>query len=112
MKRILIPALALLSLPLQANVLLLDPTAPPLQPSSRASTQVARSGIEQLRLQQILYRSNHRQVVINGKALAEGDAIQGFRVWRIEPQRVGLERDGERQWLDLYAGITRDSVKQ
>lgn len=112
MRRWIALGLALLAAPLQASLILLDPTAPPSQPSAPQVAQLPGSGIEQLRVQQILVRSGFEQAVINGKALKQGDRINGFRIGRIEPQRVALERDGKQHWLDLYAGITLESVKR
>ena len=61
-------------------------------------------GLDQLQLQQILYRQQQQRAVINGQLVTVGDGVNSFQVQSIEPDGVRLERNGKRFWLALVAG--------
>ena len=66
-----------------------DPTRPPLVAPAGSAAQQALPV-----LSSVLIGIDRKLAVIDGKVLAEGDVSQGFRVQRIEPDRVVVSRAG------------------
>lgn len=74
-------------------------TAGTLQKLNQKQTSAASVG--GLTLQSILLEGRRSVVVINGQMLRLGDEIDGYRVARIDYARVVLERNGQKQILEL-----------
>jgi hypothetical protein len=69
-------------------------TAAVANASSPTVSEVAAAPKPALKLQGMIYHPKHPSVIINGKALFVGDAIDGFRVTTIAPDRVTLVGGG------------------
>ena len=47
-----------------------------------------------LDLQSTVMRNGSPKALVNGVLVGEGDTIEGFRVIKIEPKRIVVEREG------------------
>lgn len=63
------------------------------------------ANVEHLQLNSILVASGRRFAVINGRALAENEAVGGIRVVRIEKDRVIVRQGGKTKTLVLHRDI-------
>jgi HD-like signal output (HDOD) protein len=61
----------------------------------------SQSGLDSLVLQQIIYDAGRSLVVINGKTLGLGQAVNGAEIVSIEPSRVTLSFAGEQKILTM-----------
>lgn len=82
----------------------MDPTRPPAAPPSHkgggSSPASARARLE---VQYILYAKDRRIARINDQMLAEGQAIEGWRLTRIDRDSVFLQRGKETRTLHIFA---------
>jgi hypothetical protein len=68
----------------------------------RIPQRANRSAESAFRLQAILWGKGSRVALVDGRVVAEGDSLEGYRVERIEPERVILEGlHGERKILEM-----------
>ena len=88
--------LAMLSMPISA---LEDPTRPVLREPTSNTTSVTRTPVKQMRLQAVYVRSEGNRAMINDKVLVQGESTQGYRVVKIDSDRVVIEGS---------AGVTRE----
>ena len=90
MKRLLL-ALCIGLTNLQANTLQ-DPTRPsqnkPIFNTGQSSSVLAHSA---LRLTAIINRNNYKQAIINGRSVAEGQQVQGYKIILISQNHVVLD---------------------
>lgn len=95
-------AVLLLGAPARAGDPLPDPTRPELAPASAEPAAAA----ARFELRAVLIGEGRRVAVINGRALAVGDSVDGAEVLAIEAGRVRIRTpDGERE-LALAAAVS------
>jgi len=69
---------------------------------TRPDADAIRAEVERLSLQSILWQEDGTALAcIGGRMVQQGDRIEGFRVEKVEPTRVLLEREGLRLALTL-----------
>lgn len=78
---------------------MVDPMRPPHPDTGSQSTRSA------LVLESVIISETRRIAVINGQVLREGERLRAYRVARIAPGRVALEKGGERMLLEFPSGI-------
>jgi len=79
-----------------------DPTRPPVD----AEPSLALAEVADIQLTQIIYSDVKKLAVINGTSLREGNTIAGFTVSEILPNKVNLNRSGERITLNVFQPLT------
>lgn len=79
-----------------------DPTRPPENTVMPVSTAEAAD----IQLSQIIYSDTKKTALINSKRVHEGDRVGGFTVSEILPNKVYLNRSGERITLSVFQPLT------
>ena len=79
-----------------------DPTRPPVD----AVTPVSSAEAADIQLSQIIYSDLNKLALINDKRVKEGDRVGGFTVSEILPNKVYLNRSGERITLSVFQPLT------
>ncbi len=111
----LLSLLTICSLPVRAiettvmidGVVLNDPTRPVgWQPGRVTAAPFQKPAVS---LDSIIYSSQRRVAVLNGKTLAEGQQSGGVKVVKIEQRRVLLEWKGVR-WYATVSGATDGAI--
>ncbi|MGN5139057.1 SctD/MshK family protein [Aeromonas sp. 164P] len=77
-----------------------DPTTPLIAPPVEAGAAVAAPGLP--RLQSIVLGHGAAVVQLNGERYQHGDRVAGWRISRIQADRVMLERGQQRVTLILF----------
>ncbi|GGF82845.1 hypothetical protein GCM10011338_38870 [Alteromonas lipolytica] len=87
-----------------------DPTRPPRNVTQAVSSQP--EAVVSLKLEAVLQSGKSRTAVINGKAIKQGQQIQGAIVQEIHPRSVVLSQDdgGEQKTITLWVS-KRGNVK-
>jgi hypothetical protein len=78
-----------------------DPLRPPGYHSGPAAKGAERPRKPSYHLSSILITDAGRRAIINGRSVAEGEAIDGARVEAISANQVTLQRDGRRLTLEF-----------
>lgn len=87
-----------------------DPTKPPAGMATAGYSNSRSVGQPStLRLQQILLQGSASQVVINGKALRQGEKIRGYTVGKISANQVELNRGEQSVRLTLFNAVKQMS---
>lgn len=89
-----------------------DPTRPATAEELRAWRGVAGSGSPDWRLESVLVSDQRRVAVINGRAVSEGDRVNGAEVLAIKPGLVLLRTGDGRLELTLRRRTTNDKIRQ
>lgn len=79
-----------------------DPTRPPVTVASA----LPEAETTDIRLSQIIYSESKKMALINDQRVTEGDSIGGFTVLEILPNKVYLNRSGERIALRVFQPLT------
>ncbi len=96
---------ALMSIPVSAESVVVDPTAPIGWQKPVAKPRQVKQPLPAL---QSVICTNTCDAVIAGKIVTSGDSVNGYRVGKISDSSVLLYRDGKQWQLSLF----RDQVKQ
>jgi len=79
-----------------------DPTRPPVA----AIKSVPAAEATNIQLSQIIYSDSKKFALINDKRIREGETVGGFTVLEILPNKVYLNRSGERITLSVFQPLT------
>lgn len=97
----------LISLPVWA---VNDPMRPPFFDGSQSTTKNV-SKAKPLTLSMILNAGDRKAAVINGKSVQVGETISGYRVLRIDAERVVVSRKGKVKEVYLGKPQQRNKTK-